>query len=765
MAPLDAAGVEEGTCEVFLGGLPRAREGLQDVEASLREALAAFAGAEDVAAVRTRMHTTRSGQGRGFAFAWLPDALSAAQLVEAGELHFTWAGQTARAGVRAARGHATGRPAPSTDTSLLSLRLCVLATYKCSSFVAHVEAWTQRLREWGVGLEVLLGNGERLGEGRTELNAASLHCDLVVVFWRRCDLSLPAQQRLALSVRSLGESGRAVLVVEATNEAGGIGGEPSEALPTAVGAPPPGLFSAEALLMSRWTKVESQDACLGQLLADVRGVDVVSIDDLQDMYPSDSSSQDEALLAVSVRRGIACHLGHALKVFVADCDQTLWDGVVSEDGAQGLQMGGPHGCLQRRLSELQRSGRLICLASKNEEPDVLEVFDKRHDDMALHRDQLAAWQVHWESKVGSLRRLASELRLSLDAFVFLDDNPAEIHAVRSALPEVLAISIPGGDHAAFERLVKHHWALDVWPGMPSTSEDAHRTQLYRENAARRAARKEAISLTTFMRDLNVVIDIRRPLGSMEMARVSQLTLRTNQMNSTMLRIATELSLLEWLDAAAVPGERWLLAGWVSDRFGQYGLVCSALCATTSATDAVLVECLNMSCRVLHRGVEHAMLRRIAADADALGKPRVLLPLIESQGERKGNARMRTFLARVKAWVQDCDVVEGEELGPSVAIGRYGGRRGTLTHAVEACTERLQQLPPEATSRHGEAEEDEHEMDPGASGAPGLAAAVGAPAAASAGGPTVAWGALLEHLAQLGGPGARLGSAQGQAASS
>ncbi len=139
-------------------------------------------------------------------------------------------------------------------------------------------------------------------------------------------------------------------------------------------------------------------------------------------------------------------------------------------------MDGQHGALQRRVSRLQRAGRLVCLASKNDAPDVVRVFEQRRAEMALHLDQLSGLEVHWQPKALSLRRLSEQLGLGTASFLFLDDSPAEVHAVRRALPEVLAVLVPSGDARAFARLVEHHWALDAWPSTPSTAEDALRTQ-------------------------------------------------------------------------------------------------------------------------------------------------------------------------------------------------------------------------------------------------------------------------------------------------
>eukprot|EP00927_Polykrikos_kofoidii_P060919 TRINITY_DN55819_c0_g1_i1.p1 TRINITY_DN55819_c0_g1~~TRINITY_DN55819_c0_g1_i1.p1 ORF type:complete len:579 (+),score=80.23 TRINITY_DN55819_c0_g1_i1:63-1739(+) len=481
-------------------------------------------------------------------------------------------------------------------------------------------------------------------------------------------------------------------------------------------------------------------------LVDTKGVDYVSSAKLAALYPRSDQGSVVAFIALAIRRASAQHLTHMLKVFVADCDQTLWGGVVSEDGVAGLSFRGPHQLLQERLSELQRRGRLVCLASRNDEDDVMKVFAQRQEEMPLKLSQLSAWQVNWGSKAVSIRRLASELRLGLEAFVFLDDNPGETEIVRRAHPQVLTVTVPGGDEGAFERLLRHHWALDAWSGSAETAEDTRRTQMYRENALRKEARREAPSYAVFLQSLHVHVEIRPPVGP-EFARVSQLSQRTNQMNSTQVRFASEDRLREWL----ADGEgRWVVAAWVSDRFGDYGLVASAIC-TPGACGEVIVECLNMSCRVLHRGVEQAVLRQIAEDAQLRGLSRVLLPFVQTTR----NALMRNFLDRIAGWAQ----VPTASDGPSVTIGRFGEKRGVVSNSLEMRVDKLQELQvchtdtDDDTTRADEgaeieaAEVGEERLSTAAAASEAVQASAVINIAATPG--DVSWTSLLDHLASLG----------------
>ena len=157
------------------------------------------------------------------------------------------------------------------------------------------------------------------------------------------------------------------------------------------------------------------------------------------------------------------------KVVVLDCDNTLWKGVIGEDGIDGITIPPGLGRLQQFMVELAGKGILLCLCSKNDESDVLEVFEQR-PDMVLKRDHLVSWRINWMPKSENIKSLAQELNLGLDSFIFLDDNPVECAEVRSGCPEVLTLRLPiERDIAGF---LKHVWAFDR---LNVTSEDQQRT--------------------------------------------------------------------------------------------------------------------------------------------------------------------------------------------------------------------------------------------------------------------------------------------------
>lgn len=726
--------------EVFLSCLPRKAGEQKALESGLYAALLAEAAVEgpvldgDPDTLRLRMHTRQGGTGLGYAFAWLPTEALAQRLVAAGELSFTLqcdgavGPTTCCARVSAARGHAGGRGPPA-EPGYVGLSVAVCANFHCAPLLQAARLWRQLFRDAGLSLDVRLASGCSESEGAWLDIEGLRHCDLGVVLCSvgavSTELGEPALQQL----RDLGAAGTSLLALQAATAA--CATVPQEEVRVGAGssASDPGPF---------------------QGLVGCRGIDVVSAATLEDLYPRRRAKEEEeeepscpgldfgAICALIVRRAVACHLAPALKVFVADCDFTLWHGVVSEDGAEHLKFDGAFGLLQRRLSQLHGCGKLICLASKNDEADVMRVFDLRAGEMQLAWSQLAAWQVNWGPKARNLRFLADDLRLGLDSFVFLDDNPAEIEAVRCAVPQALVVQVPGGDPEAFGRLVRHHWALDVWPGASvATAEDAVRTQMYRDHAARKAARAESPSFEAFLASLEVRIEMRPPSGP-EVARVSQLSVRTNQFNSTKLLLPSDGRVLDWLDA---PG-RSVTAAWVSDRFGDYGLVAAALCSPGEG--ALIVECFMMSCRVLHRGVEQALLRRVAEEAEAAGFERVLVPVVANPR----NTLVRGFLARVAAWLDAPPLEQAEE----ATIGRYRGRsgcdavrRGAVAPAYGWPAARLKALQRCHTSCGEEEEEGAEEGDAEARQAP----TAGGKEAAATAGPTVAWGSLLQRIAEMG----------------
>ena len=321
-----------------------------------------------------------------------------------------------------------------------------------------------------------------------------------------------------------------------------------------------------------------------------------------------------AALALALARRVHALQVSAAKVLVLDCDNTLWRGVVGEDGVDGILLSEPFLALQDFAVAQQRKGVLICLASKNSEADVLDVLEQRKD-MRLRASDVVAHRVNWLPKAANLRSLAEELNLGLDAFVFLDDNPMECAQMRAELPQVVTLQVPGED--AIVDWLSHLWNFDK---PATTAEDAQRTQMYRENAARRSLESTVSDIGEFLAALNLQVDIQTPAED-EWPRISQLTHRTNQFNFTTRRRSEQE-----LKSLVTQGAQ-VLRVRVTDRFGDYGLV--GVLVAQAREQAWEVDTFLLSCRVLGRGVEHAMLRSLGEAARERGLATVELRLISS----------------------------------------------------------------------------------------------------------------------------------------
>lgn len=297
-------------------------------------------------------------------------------------------------------------------------------------------------------------------------------------------------------------------------------------------------------------------------------------------------------LAIMIIRKIRSVKGYPYKVVVLDCDDTLWSGICGEAGYEGIELTEENKYLQEFMLRQVEAGMLVCLCSRNNESDVIEVFEKRQD-MILKIEHLACWRINWEAKSENLAYLAQKLGLGLDSFIFIDDSPYECAEVASALPEVTVIQLPA-DKKEIPSFLERMWIFDH---AKVTGEDKKRTAYYRQNAEREKFREKSYTYEDFIKGLNLEVSV-RPVVYREIERVAELTERTNQFNvSAVRRSADEI-------------ERILSNGYqcsvvyVKDRFGEYGLVGAII---FSKKDRFVVDTFLLSCRALGRGVEHEML--------------------------------------------------------------------------------------------------------------------------------------------------------------
>jgi FkbH-like protein len=327
-----------------------------------------------------------------------------------------------------------------------------------------------------------------------------------------------------------------------------------------------------------------------------------------------------AALGTMLARKIHALRTPPFKVVALDCDDTLWRGICGEDGPEGIVLDQPRTALQEFMLAQHAQGMLLTLCSKNNVEDVLDTF-RLHPEMPLRMDHFAAWRINWSSKPANLAALAEELELGLDSFILVDDNPRETREVEAAYPQVLALALPPRDDEIPDFL-RHVWAFDR---QRVTEEDRARPAMYAQELDRQRAEKQAASLEDFLRNLQLEVRI-APMSPKDLARVAQLTQRTNQMNFTTVR-RSESDIQALLES----GKAECLTVHVSDRFGSYGLAGAMI--FRGGVDAISIDTFLLSCRALGRGVEHRMLAALGEIARQRGLAAVEARYVRSQRNR------------------------------------------------------------------------------------------------------------------------------------
>lgn len=323
-------------------------------------------------------------------------------------------------------------------------------------------------------------------------------------------------------------------------------------------------------------------------------------------------------------RLLAAQQGRAAKCLVLDLDNTLWGGVIGDDGLDGIVLGqgSPMGegfvALQDYVLELSSRGVILAVCSKNDESNAMEPFEK-HPEMVLNRNHLAAFRANWHDKPSNLRAIAAELNIGLDALVFLDDNPFERNLVREELPMVAVPEVPD-EPGEIPRILAD---AGYFEGLAITEEDRERTAQYLGNKAREAQRTAASDLNSYLAGLQMNM-IWRPIDRIGLQRVVQLVNKTNQFNLTTRRYSES-------DVIGIISEPGTLALQLRllDRFGDNGIIAVTIGRMQSNSD-FLIDTWLMSCRVLGRQVEIATLNLLAAQARRLGAKRLIGEYVPTQ---------------------------------------------------------------------------------------------------------------------------------------
>jgi len=290
--------------------------------------------------------------------------------------------------------------------------------------------------------------------------------------------------------------------------------------------------------------------------------------------------------------------GKAKKCLVLDCDNTLWGGIVGEDGIDGIKIdpqeypGNIFYQFQLRVLSLYNRGILIALASKNNEEDVFNVLDN-HPHCLIKREHLASHRINWNNKADNILSMQEELNIGIDSFVFVDDNPSECELVRQAVPEVEVLQVPEKLHDYPEIVLKTGW----FDGLRVSSEDKNRTQLYQQESKRKGAAKRYSNLNDFYKSLEIEIEISEATEG-QLPRVAQLTQKTNQFNLTTIRYSA--AQIEQMNADE---NCRIYCLSVKDKFGDLGN--TGVLIAQKEQEAIVIDSFLLSCRILGKNIEKA----------------------------------------------------------------------------------------------------------------------------------------------------------------
>ncbi|CZF80099.1 HAD-IIIC family phosphatase [Grimontia marina] len=383
-------------------------------------------------------------------------------------------------------------------------------------------------------------------------------------------------------------------------------------------------------------------------LANIRHISVTPNSTLSALYPVSNAFDEDsfksaniaytpegyAALSTTIIRTLYRPKKEQTKVLVLDCDNTLWQGVVGEIGAEKLAVTEPFKAIQTLALSLKKKGVLLALCSKNEEMDVWNAFDHT-PDMLLVKEDITTTRINWASKSENIRAIAAELNLGLDSFVFIDDDPVQCAEVTANCPEVLVLQRPKLD--TISTWLAHLWVFDAALSDELASD---RTTQYKQNQKRNKYKAAAKTFAEYLASLNTVITF-SPIEEGNLPRVSELSLRTNQFN-TSLRRYDEATLAKRFNSNQLKG----FVVRVSDIFGDLGIVGAVLWEKQDTQ--FCLDSFLLSCRAMGRGVEHKMMAYFGAIA---GHHTCTIPV--AVGER--NTPARNFLSHIGVYPESTGI--------------------------------------------------------------------------------------------------------------
>ena len=413
------------------------------------------------------------------------------------------------------------------------------------------------------------------------------------------------------------------------------------------------------------------------LLLDVGGMaEVVGLADWHDatswnMAKLPFASQFVPLYADHLCRLLAALRGKSRRCLILDLDNTLWHGVIGDDGLAGIVIGQgdptgeAHLAVQQTALMLRDRGIVLAVSSKNNDETARMPF-RHHPEMLLHEDHIAVFQANWEDKATNIRAIARELSLGLESMVFLDDNPAERGLVRRMLPEVAVPELPD-DPALYARTLL---AAGYFEATTFSDEDRRRSDLYQRNAQRVALQRQAGDIDAYLASLDMLITF-QPFDEIGRARIAQLINKSNQFNLTTRRY-TEADIR---DLALDPG-CYTLQVRLADSFGDNGMISVVICRE-AGPGTWEIDTWLMSCRVLGRKVEQAMLGELVLAARArriarivgIYRPTPRNQLVEQHYEKLGFTFVGSEPDGATSW--SLDVAAAELPSVPITIKRVG----------------------------------------------------------------------------------------------
>lgn len=299
--------------------------------------------------------------------------------------------------------------------------------------------------------------------------------------------------------------------------------------------------------------------------------------------------------------------GKSKKCIILDLDNTMWGGIIGDDGIENIQIGSlgigkSFTEFQYWIKKLKNRGIILAVCSKNTESVAKEPFEK-HPDMILHLNDITVFVANWQNKADNIRQIQSVLNIGFDSMVFLDDNPFERNMVRDNIPEICVPELPD-DSADF---LEYLYPLNLFETASFSNEDVERTKLYQIETQRKIVQQNFINENDFLKSLNM-ISIVEPFNKFNTPRVAQLSQRSNQFNLRTVRY-TEAD----IELLALSAHYCTFAFTLQDKFGDNGLIC-AIILRKENTQYLFIDTWFMSCRVLKRGMENFVLNTIATFA-------------------------------------------------------------------------------------------------------------------------------------------------------